>query len=607
MSTVLVVDDAAICREAIAAAIRRENYSVLTAMNGREALAVLRSQKVDLILLDLQMPVMDGLAFLEIIRQRKQWAQIPVIVLTATEATDCIVQARKLGAKEYLLKSRFMMEVMLERIAKCLGQTAARQASAGARAGTGENRGAGGTIHPAEQEPQNANGADGDQAGAELQLLGRAETKARLEKFIGAKTLAGSVAEVITLTGSPRSDLRDLVAVLKRDTVLSGRVLQIANSAAYASRNGLVSSVEDAVRIVGLRTIRNIATAIGMFGWFPPSAHDGFNLIHCWRHCFAVGQIMDWIVPASNAAPGCAHIVGLCHDLPEIVLRLCFAREYAGALDHAGRDAEPIDNVKAAVFGMLPQELNALVLAMLDLPKAVASPIREFLDAKNQGPSHGMDPLARALRLADLYSHGLLLASSPASIVGPITQADCRETLGTSTPIPVEGDDLRVSIVALTNLLSRLSPEDEAKLASPLLPQTDRKILFVRHPTYAEFDPLGAALQLLASPITLDHLPSSVGEVNDIQAIIVAAPQSGTPGFSTAEISRARKVLGNPELPVAYLSGLHTAGALGKLPDVHSIALPVALDTLAEYLAALPASSSSATPSVRPQSTAAAA
>lgn len=121
MPTVLVVDDMAVFREPIAAALRHYGYETLSAADGREALDQTRAHRPDLILLDVAMPVMDGLAFLEKLRADADIAKTPVILLTAVTERDYVLKARALGASSYLLKSQFSLTELLERVTRLAG------------------------------------------------------------------------------------------------------------------------------------------------------------------------------------------------------------------------------------------------------------------------------------------------------------------------------------------------------------------------------------------------------------------------------------------------------------------------------------------------------
>jgi two-component system response regulator AtoC len=100
--TVLVVDDEVNLRKVLAALLRREGFDVLTAGDGEEALALLRSTRVDVVLSDLRMPKLDGMSLLR--RVLAEHEDVPVILLTAHGTVDNAVEAIKLGAFDYLTK-----------------------------------------------------------------------------------------------------------------------------------------------------------------------------------------------------------------------------------------------------------------------------------------------------------------------------------------------------------------------------------------------------------------------------------------------------------------------------------------------------------------------
>jgi two-component system alkaline phosphatase synthesis response regulator PhoP len=125
MATILVVDDAAICREPIAASLRLAGFKTLCAGNGQEALWVLQQAPVDLVLLDIAMPVMDGLTALKKIREDRKLMALPVILLTAVTDQAHREQAAMLRPADYLLKSHFSLHELLARVRKHLPAAAA--------------------------------------------------------------------------------------------------------------------------------------------------------------------------------------------------------------------------------------------------------------------------------------------------------------------------------------------------------------------------------------------------------------------------------------------------------------------------------------------------
>ena len=93
-------------------------YEVLTAANGEEALRCARSQRIDLMLLDLAMPVMDGFDVLLRLKADPTTIGIPVVMVTASGDTRSILQSQTLLARDHLVKP-FELKVLLRTIARC--------------------------------------------------------------------------------------------------------------------------------------------------------------------------------------------------------------------------------------------------------------------------------------------------------------------------------------------------------------------------------------------------------------------------------------------------------------------------------------------------------
>jgi two-component system, NtrC family, response regulator AtoC len=112
---VLIVDDELNIRRVLAAMLAREGYEVTTAADGEQALAVLQKTPVHVVVTDLVMPRLDGLALLQ--RVSADYPDVPVIVITAHGTVDSAVQALKAGAFDYITKP-FEQEELKKVIAK---------------------------------------------------------------------------------------------------------------------------------------------------------------------------------------------------------------------------------------------------------------------------------------------------------------------------------------------------------------------------------------------------------------------------------------------------------------------------------------------------------
>src|SRR4051794_8968876 len=96
MSQVLVIEDEKDCSDMLSRVLSRDGHHVITASNGWEGLIAVDKHPVDLIVLDLMMPGMDGCTFLQILREDRTHTKIPVIVLTAMENSISDSRAQRL-------------------------------------------------------------------------------------------------------------------------------------------------------------------------------------------------------------------------------------------------------------------------------------------------------------------------------------------------------------------------------------------------------------------------------------------------------------------------------------------------------------------------------
>ncbi|MFO7754233.1 MAG: response regulator [Desulfobacteraceae bacterium] len=119
---ILSVDDSKTVRQKIKNLAEVIGMEVLEAENGQEGLEVLETFKgeVDLILLDVEMPVMDGHEFLRTVKQDGRYQSIPVIMLTSVSQKEKVIEAVRGGAKQYITKP-FSGEDVLAKIIQTLG------------------------------------------------------------------------------------------------------------------------------------------------------------------------------------------------------------------------------------------------------------------------------------------------------------------------------------------------------------------------------------------------------------------------------------------------------------------------------------------------------
>ena len=114
MATVLVVDDVEMFRSVVAHALQGAGHRPLCAADGAAGLAVLEAERVDLVLLDLAMPKMNGVEFLQRLHADERLRSVPVVVVSASTQAPQAQSVKALGAQGQLLKSRFSLRDLIQ-------------------------------------------------------------------------------------------------------------------------------------------------------------------------------------------------------------------------------------------------------------------------------------------------------------------------------------------------------------------------------------------------------------------------------------------------------------------------------------------------------------
>ena len=118
-STVLVVDDDVMSRKMACFALNKANFNTVSAGSGEEAFEALEKEIPDLILLDVDMPYMDGFQVIKKIKANEKYCEIPVIFLTGNNDMDTEVRCFKEGAQDFISKP-FAVDVAIQRVTRTL-------------------------------------------------------------------------------------------------------------------------------------------------------------------------------------------------------------------------------------------------------------------------------------------------------------------------------------------------------------------------------------------------------------------------------------------------------------------------------------------------------
>jgi len=130
MKKILVVDDDQFFAKTLEAALPKEKYSLVTAEDGEMGLEKLKSEKPDLVVLDMMMPKMDGATFLKKMQESTELPKVPVLVSSNLSSVKKISDVMAMGAVGYVIKSDESLESIVQDIERVLGEDGKKEESA---------------------------------------------------------------------------------------------------------------------------------------------------------------------------------------------------------------------------------------------------------------------------------------------------------------------------------------------------------------------------------------------------------------------------------------------------------------------------------------------
>lgn len=118
---IVLVEDDTFLQRLYETKFKSEGFTVHCVSDGEKGLAVIREIKPDIVLLDLDLPKLDGMSVLQALRSDSSFINLPVIMLTNSSNQQRIEQARGLGVSEYLIKAHFLPSEVVAKVRTLLG------------------------------------------------------------------------------------------------------------------------------------------------------------------------------------------------------------------------------------------------------------------------------------------------------------------------------------------------------------------------------------------------------------------------------------------------------------------------------------------------------
>lgn len=316
---ILFVDDEVPILRSLNRLFMDTEYEVFTAGSGQEALEILADEKIDLVITDMRMPVMDGYQLLEKIKELHP-NTLRIILSGYSEKNTILAALQKNIAKLYILKPWDNNKLIL-----LVDQ-----------------------IFETENILRDSN---------LLSLINNADE---------LPTLKSSYQQIMELIDND-ADLVKIASAIERDHSVATKILHIINSAFYEVKTG---SVKHAIAFLGLSSIRNILLATSIVDSFNMSGIYGARLEMLWNHSFMCSKIVTIIYGKllNKKLSESESSAGLLHNIGIVLLFKIFPEKYIQIFHRAEKEKTSLLQIEQESLHVTHQQAGGYLLKWWELP-----------------------------------------------------------------------------------------------------------------------------------------------------------------------------------------------------------------------------------------------
>lgn len=237
-----------------------------------------------------------------------------------------------------------------------------------------------------------------------------------LAKIHNLPSLPGVVLELLTSMGQEDVNITAVANKIEQDQALAARVLRLANSSFYGMVKQ-VSTIHEAITILGFRTVRSIATTAALIGSFKGEGAASFDAMPFWRHAIAAAVCARALASHLNINPELAYTAGLLHDLGRLVLVTQFEDHYEATMRYRAHHDCQLLEAEQAVLGIDHARVGEVLMQHWKFPENMQQAL-----AHHHSPLAGHDPLLTLIVIAaDAIAHALDLSGDEADLVPSVT------------------------------------------------------------------------------------------------------------------------------------------------------------------------------------------
>jgi putative nucleotidyltransferase with HDIG domain len=196
-----------------------------------------------------------------------------------------------------------------------------------------------------------------------------------VEEARGLPALASVVTSVMNAVVEETS-AGEIARMIEKDSSITARILKVINSA-YYGLSGHVSTISQAVPLLGIQVVKNIVLTFSVLDIFPHDRKDGYDFQKLWEHSFATGvaaRLLARHVRYEDPEEGL--VAGLLHDIGVLVFAKHEVEEYKEVLAEQERTRDPVSDLEQRHVGITHAELGALLAEKWKLPDVLVVPIR---------------------------------------------------------------------------------------------------------------------------------------------------------------------------------------------------------------------------------------
>ncbi|MFM9904706.1 MAG: HDOD domain-containing protein [Pyrinomonadaceae bacterium] len=327
MINILFVDDEPSILEGLQRMLRglRDEWQMVFAGSGDEALTILQEKSIDVIISDMKMPGMDGAELLQIVSEKHP--HIVRVILSGFSEKE--VNMRSVGTAHQYLSKPCDPELLKSTVARVC---------------------------------------------ALRDLLTDQTLRRLVSQLPTIPSLPTLYSELIDELGKDGASTRKVSDIIRKDIGMTVKVLQIVNSAFFGLRRH-ISDSRSAVEFLGLDTISSLTLGLGVISQFE-FQESGVFFASLWAHSMAVGVAANKIALAENPDLGNdAFSAGLLHDIGRVVLAVNLPEKFNGVETLLKTEGLSLVEAEKRIFGATHADVGAYLLGLWGLPSQVVQAV----------------------------------------------------------------------------------------------------------------------------------------------------------------------------------------------------------------------------------------